>query len=142
VWRERSTEQDKARDRTGQAVTPPAQSTDSDTRVHSAVAAGQFTVSSDRRGDACVVAVTGELDLSNVDAVAETLQAAEATAATQIVLDFSSLNFIDSTGVQLVIGAMRRAAAHGRQLNLRRGPPQVQRIFEISGVNAKLSFVE
>jgi anti-sigma B factor antagonist len=85
-----------------------------------------------------VIALIGELDLDGVDRVSEQLLRAEATDATEIVLDLAGLQFIDSSGVRLILEADARSRANGKRLRLTRGPAAVQRVFVLSGVDDRL----
>jgi anti-sigma B factor antagonist len=86
--------------------------------------------------------VSGELDLANAQSVENELEAAEATDAGQIILDLSGLDFIDSTGIRLIVMADERSAVNGRRLQLRRGPSHIQRVFEITGTADGLPFTD
>ena len=101
---------------------------------------GDLEVRSERTGDEHVIALVGELDLAGVDQVAEELLRAEKTDAGEIVVDLSELTFIDSSGIRLILEADARSRADGNRLRLIRGPALVQRVFEISGVTARLPF--
>jgi anti-sigma B factor antagonist len=101
---------------------------------------GFLDVRSERRNDEHVIALAGELDLVGAAGVSEELLRVEATDARRIVLDLSSLEFIDSTGIRLILSADARSRAHGRRLVLIRGPQPVQRVFELSGVADRLPF--
>ncbi|HWI07959.1 MAG TPA: STAS domain-containing protein [Solirubrobacteraceae bacterium] len=103
---------------------------------------GRLTMSSEREGDVHTIGLTGELDLDNVAAVQHELDRAENGDALSIVVDLSRLTFIDSTGVRLVLAAHARAGADGGRLLLLRGPAQVQRVFEICGVDQLLPFAD
>ena len=111
-------------------------------RAERAPGARRLDVWSERWGDACVVGLAGELDLLTAPRVEEELEAVEATDAALIVLDFTALDFIDTTGVRLVVQAVGRAKAGGRELELRHGPRQVRRSFEIIGLDGLMTFVD
>ncbi len=89
-----------------------------------------------------VVAVYGELDLSTVAEVARELLRAEASSATEIVVDLSALHFMDSTGIRLLCEAHARSRADGDRLRLLRGPGEVQRALEICGLDRQLPFLD
>ena len=116
--------------------------TDTPMRAERALAAGQFGVHSARRGNDHVLTLSGELDLASAPRVEAELHAAEAAQAGQIILDLWGLNFIDSTGLRLILNADARSKANGRRLRLLPGPPQVQRIFEITATMERLPFVD
>ena len=102
---------------------------------------GFLEVRSERSGDEHVIALVGELDLDGADRVAQELQHAEATDARRILLDLSGLEFIDSSGIRLIIAADARSRIDGDRLALVRGPRPVHRVFELTGVAERLTFV-
>lgn len=105
------------------------------------LALGRMTMCSEREGDVHTIALAGELDLESAEKVQVELERVEAGDALSIVLDLSELTFIDSTGVRLVLSAHARLCDAGAdRLLLLRGPAQVQRVFEICGVEALLPF--
>lgn len=92
--------------------------------------------------DTYVLALYGELDLSTVGEVSRELVRAEATGASEIVIDLSALHFMDSTGIQLLMEAHARSRADGDRLRLLRGPAEVQRALEICGLDRELPFID
>jgi anti-anti-sigma factor len=88
------------------------------------------------------VALKGELDLSTVNKVEEELESLEAGGAKLIVLDMSSLTFLDSTGLRCLVTADQRARDAGRRLVLVRGPDAVQRVFTITRLEERLEMVD
>lgn len=101
---------------------------------------GSLAVRSRRDGEAHVVELIGELDLDGASAVEAELLAAESTDAESIVVDLGGLEFIDSTGIRLIVMAAERSE-NGR-FSLLRGPQQVQRVFELTDLAARLPFVD
>lgn len=103
---------------------------------------GALTMRSEREGEIHTIRLSGELDLATADDVEKELARVEATDAGSIVLDLSGLTFMDSTGVRLVVNAHTRTRAEGRRLTLMRGQAAVQRVMELSGVDALLPFAD
>lgn len=103
---------------------------------------GPLEIRSERRGDEHVIALFGELDLSDADRVAEEIMRVEGTDAETILIDLAGLAFIDSTGVRIIIEADARSRGNGGRLRLLRGPRTVRRVFEIVGLNDRLPFVD
>lgn len=103
---------------------------------------GGLTMRSERAGDVHTIRLSGELDLATADDVERELERVEATDAATIVLDLSGLTFMDSTGVRLVVNAHARSRAAGQRLTLLRGQAAVQRVMELSGVDALLPFAD
>ena len=64
-----------------------------------------------------------------------------ASGSTRIVLDLAELEFIDSTGLRLILELHGEAARDGYSLALVPGGEAVQRVFEITGTVQALPFV-
>ena len=79
-----------------------------------------------------VVELAGELDLASVALAEAELTRAEREAA-GVVLDLRALEFIDSTGLRLVVRAAGRLHERGGRLVVARAPRAVHRVFELAG---------
>ncbi len=79
-----------------------------------------------------VIALGGELDLASAPELERELLDAEAGNPARVVIDLSDLGFMDSTGLQALLRTRERASAGSYELALRRGPHQVQRVFELT----------
>jgi len=108
--------------------------------LRSAVANLDFETT--RNGAVAVVAPTGELDLSGA-AVLETEldRLAQEPGLGAVVLDLRGLEFMDSSGLRLVVVADMRAREAGRRFALIRGGETVHRVFEITRMSDRLEFV-
>jgi len=78
----------------------------------------------------------------NADEGPRVVQCAESTNARRIVLDLSNLDFIDSSGIRLILAADARSRMDGDRLRLVRGRQSVHRVFELTGVAERLRFVD
>ena len=95
-----------------------------------------------RQGRAsAVVEVTGELDLATVEEVRATLDSVTRTKRS-ITLDLRGLEFIDSSGLHLIVEVDAMARRDGFNFTVVKGPETVQRIFRISGVDDHLVFID
>ena len=74
-------------------------------------------IKSKRERDAVIVAVAGEIDLSNVDQLDGAIREAEKTEINRIVVDLSVLSFIDSTGLSVLLEAIKRNRRNGNRLS-------------------------
>ena len=101
---------------------------------------GPLSIDSRRDGDAVLVVLQGELDLASAPDLERELKDAEATNPSRISIDLSGLGFMDSTGLQALLRARERAASASYELKLRRGPHQVQRVFELTRTVDAFSF--
>jgi anti-sigma B factor antagonist len=96
-----------------------------------------------RNGTVVVVAPTGELDLSGATVLeAELDRLAVEPELAAVVLDLRGLEFMDSSGLRLVVLADMRAREAGRRFALIRGGETVHRVFEITRMSERLDFVE
>ncbi len=91
--------------------------------------------------DTVRLAVAGELDMATVPALEAMLVQAQAEASL-VVLDLRELKFIDSSGLQLVLAADRRARVAGRRLVVVRGRGQIERLFGLLGIDRELELVD
>lgn len=90
-----------------------------------------LTVSKERHGDALVVSIAGELDISNAPQLAAEVDGVADGSA--LVLDLTELEFVDSTGLRTLVVAAR-AAPHGCAFVCPEDNAPVQRLIEIFGV--------
>jgi anti-sigma B factor antagonist len=83
----------------------------------------------------------GELDIATAPQLERAL-AERLVPGERILLDLGDLQFIDSTGLRVIVRAAETARTRGCELRLRHGPPAVRRVFELSGVGDALPFEE
>jgi anti-anti-sigma factor len=83
--------------------------------------------------------VLGEMDLSVVGQLDSEMRRAEATDATRIELDLDRLEFLDASGIRLLLNLNRRSRRNGRRLRIKpASSPQVRRVLELTGVGEML----
>jgi len=116
-------------------------SKDVDARAERARNLGRLVLRNERDGDTHVVELRGELDIAGAPALEEELLRVEGTDAPAIIVDLRGLEFIDSTGIRLLLMAADRCGAGGR-LTLLRGPDRVHRVFEITDLVKRLPFAD
>lgn len=94
---------------------------------------GQLVIESATHDGVTVLTLSGELDLASTPMLERELAAVESTGAKKLVIDLAAVGFMDSTGLQALLRARERASSEdAAQLALRRGPHQVQRVFELT----------
>jgi anti-anti-sigma factor len=91
-----------------------------------------------RDGEVIRITLAGELDLASAGEVEPILRA---TGPEPRLLDLRELTFMDSSGLRLILSAHAAARREGRSLEIVPGPPAVQRVFQICGVEDQLRFV-
>lgn len=97
-------------------------------------------IQTERTADTVVLTLEGELDLASASKLERELVNLEAAKPGRIVIDLRGLSFIDSTGMRTLALAQRRALSDDHDLLLRRGPHQVQRVFELTGSLGTFTF--
>jgi anti-sigma B factor antagonist len=78
--------------------------------------------------------------MATVGAVEAELRRARSAGADKLVLDLRGLSFMDSTGLHLVARWSEDSSRDGFVFELEQGPPAVQRVFELSGMDGQLPF--
>jgi anti-sigma B factor antagonist len=102
-----------------------------------------FSVTVEQAGARAVVAVRGELDLATAPQLESALLPGLRDGGAAV-LDLRGLEFMDSTGVRVIVAAHHAAQDHGGSLVLVRTEPDgpVARVLEISGLDAILDLVD
>jgi anti-sigma B factor antagonist len=86
------------------------------------------------------VALRGEIDIADVDQVQQALDAAIRDSAGAFVLDLTNVDFLDSTGVRLILHARALLSRDDRALAIVCPQGPVRRLFDVAGI-ADLLFV-
>src|SRR4051794_20506943 len=90
------------------------------------------------REDGLLVQLTGELDISSASGVESRLIEVEQRAPERLFLDLRRVNFIDSTGLSMIINADGRAKKAGRRLTIVSGDGVPRRILRTVGLEDRL----
>ncbi len=94
------------------------------------------------QGEATVVEIGGEIDLHVAPRLrAELLRAGEGDSP-RVVVDLSEVSFLDSTGIGVLVGALKRVREKGGALNFCGVQSRVRRVFEITGLMRALPIFE
>jgi anti-sigma B factor antagonist len=91
---------------------------------------GLLEIESSRQDGSWLVQVRGEIDLATVETLKTEL---EERAGQPIVLDLSGVEFMDSTGIALLIATAGRLTLGGIS-------PPVERLIQVCGLEAELKF--
>ncbi len=89
-----------------------------------------------------VLALRGEVDLGSATQLERELREIGQAGPRRIVIDLRELDFMDCTGISVIIRAQQSAHANGHLLALRRGPNQVHRLFELTGLLDHFTFLD
>ena len=95
------------------------------------------------RGAVALVTLRGELDLQAIADLEPELERLECESAIDVVaLDLRALDFLDSSGLRVILMVRGLLDEYDRRLVLVRGPQAVQRVFEITRMADRLEFVD
>jgi anti-anti-sigma factor len=101
----------------------------------------QLYVERSERDGAHLVTLGGELDLRSADELEAALEHMPAGEPARTCVDLSDLQFIDSTGLAILVKAHQAAAKAGGGLAIVCVPGAVRRTFETTGLMGLLSVV-
>lgn len=88
---------------------------------------------------ACVVLVSGEVDLASAGDLRSALATAAAQRPARLVVDLTAVSFVDSSGLGAIAGGLRAQREHGGGLDVVGAAAHVRRVFEISGLGELLA---
>ena len=96
-----------------------------------------------REGDgAPTVVVQGEVDVATAPALRDELYRLIERGANRVVVDLAGMDFIDSTGLGVFVGALKRARESGGGIELRGLKPPARKVFEITGLNSAFTIAD
>ncbi len=101
-----------------------------------------FNVETHNGTQAVVIGVSGELDLASSPALEQELERGAAAKAEVVIVDLRNLEFMDSTGLSVLVRAHQRATENGQRFGVVKGPQQVQRLLSLTGVADRLTLAD
>jgi anti-anti-sigma factor len=101
-----------------------------------------FRVETRDEGRGTVLTVMGELDLASAPALEDELDKAMNGGTDCVVVDLRGLEFIDSTGLSVLVKAHQRAHERDCRFGLVRGGSQVQRLLSLTGLEDRLTVAD
>ncbi|MGQ0824427.1 MAG: STAS domain-containing protein [Actinomycetota bacterium] len=93
-----------------------------------------LTLTVDKDSDGAIVAAAGELEYATAGELRNMLLGFAHDGTTRVVLDLSAIDFVDSTGISLLVQAKQRFEAQGSVFVLRKPSNRVLRVLEVSGL--------
>jgi anti-sigma B factor antagonist len=89
-----------------------------------------------------VIEFYGEFDLAGVELAARELRRCAETDVEEIIVDLSGLDFIDSSGLHVLVQSYTSDRRNGNRFRFLRGPEPVQRVMEVTCLDTRLPFVD
>jgi anti-sigma B factor antagonist len=87
------------------------------------------------------IVLTGELDVATVPAFNKRMSELRPNGFHSIMLDLSGITFMDSTGLSAILVTEMHARMRGQRFSVVEGPPHVNELFRLTGVDNFLEIV-
>lgn len=86
-------------------------------------------------GRTLVVSMSGELDHHSAESVRIKIDnKIEEFGVNNLIFDFSGVNFMDSSGIGVIIGRYRKVSEYGGRVAITNLKPQIKKVFELGGL--------
>lgn len=82
-----------------------------------------------------VIAVGGEIDVYTAPKLRDTITDLVAAGAYDLVVDLSAVEFLDSTGLGVLVGGLKKVRSHDGSLSLVCAQDRLLKIFRITGLS-------
>jgi anti-sigma B factor antagonist len=87
------------------------------------------------RDNCAVLAVTGELDVATAPQLRQEAVRLANSGSTHLVIDLSGVDFLDSTGLGVIVGVLKRLRTHGGELAVAGAENHVRKVFDITRIS-------
>ncbi len=81
-----------------------------------------------------IISVQGEIDVYTSPRVKETINELIEKENYNLIINLEEVRYIDSTGLGVLIGALKKVREHNGSINLICTNPQIKKIFNITGL--------
>lgn len=88
-----------------------------------------------------VLSLDGELDMASAPVLQRAVEDLDLGSRRMLVLDLNKLEFIDSTGLRIILSARKRCQERDQELAVTRGSQQVERLLSVTGMAEHLRTV-
>ena len=82
-----------------------------------------------------VIEIGGEIDVYTAPRLRESIVAAVEAGHSRLIIDVQKVDFLDSTGLGVLVGALKRVRADGGSLDIVCTQERILKIFEITGLD-------
>ena len=92
------------------------------------------------KGDVLTIALSGEIDHHALKTLRGTIDAQiEQHTPMLIILDFTDVGFMDSSGIGLILGRRRLAESYGGRVEVRNATGYTEKLIKLAGLSFMLS---
>lgn len=102
---------------------------------------GTLEIQIERRGGRVVIRLIGEFDIAGIRDFQRAASSAE-EGAEVVCIDLRGLSFMGASGLRCLLDVQARSRRDGFSLVVVKGPPLVQRVFEMTGVDQRLVMLD
>jgi anti-sigma B factor antagonist len=95
----------------------------------------ELGISTDQDGGVCTVTLEGEVDVYTAPRLKERLVELLDGGCTSVIVDLEKVSFIDSSGLGVLVSALRRAREKGGAVRIVCTRDSVLKIFRITGLD-------
>lgn len=103
--------------------------------------AEQLQVEVTHVSDRVILTLTGELDMASAPLLQSAVEGADLDARERVVVDLKGLEFVDSTGLRVILALRKLCSERGQELAVTQGSQQVQRLLSVTGVADHLTII-
>jgi anti-sigma B factor antagonist len=100
-----------------------------------------LTVEICERGGWTVVTARGQLDVATAPDLRQDLLEAQYGGSTRVVIDLDGVEFLDSMGLGVLVGALKRARTHDGEFAVACSRERLLNLFELTGLDGVLRVV-
>lgn len=102
----------------------------------------EFSMDREPESQAVRIAISGEIDLFAAPDFKSRLYDAVGEGNADVVLDCDGLSYIDSTGLGILLGALKRVRQNDRQVYVRNLKDNIRKLFRITGLDRAFNLEE
>jgi anti-sigma B factor antagonist len=92
-------------------------------------------VETGKRGDASILTLRGEIDVYTAPRLRQAIIELVEGGERNIVVDMEKVDFLDSTGLGVLVGGLKRVKTREGNLSLVASQEKILKIFEITGLD-------
>jgi anti-sigma B factor antagonist len=94
----------------------------------------RLTLSTHASGDVTIIEATGEMDMATAPQLREEIIDLVTAGPRRVLLDVSRVSFLDSSGLSVLVGGLKRLREHGATLELVGPQERVLKVLRITGL--------